>query len=331
MLTQIHEYKGEQASILADKAEMLAPLAEMARVQSTEASNRMEGVSASDSRIRKLVLDKTTLRTRDERKIAGYRDVLAAVQENYAYLPPKTSVILQMYHDLGKYSGGALGGIYRSTDGGAGEEGTPGRRISPQSVPAEEIPQAMERLCASFDEALRNPVMDPLLLTPLFVLDFLCIQPFHGGNGPMSRLLTLLLLDRAGYLVGNYISLEKRIEETREAYDKALRRSSAGWREERNRDIPFVGYVLETVLASYRELSRQIQRLTVSGVSKPDRVREMIKGAPGRITKAEILEGCSDISQVTVQRALMELRKSGEIIKLGGGRYTAYIWNRERK
>ena len=207
MLTQIHEYKGEQASILADKAEMLAPLAEMARVQSTEASNRMEGVSASDSRIRKLVLDKTTPRTRDERKIAGYRDVLAAVQENYAYLPPKTSVILQMYHDLGKYSGGALGGIYRSTDGGAGEEGTPGRRISPQPVPAEEIPQAMERLCASFDEALRNPVMDPLLLTPLFVLDFLCIQPFHGGNGPMSRLLTLLLLDRAGYLVGNYISL----------------------------------------------------------------------------------------------------------------------------
>ena len=147
----------------------------------------------------------------------------------------------------------------------------------------------------------------------------------------MSRLLTLLLLYRAGYIVGKYISIEKLIEGSKETYYEALQQSSRGWHEGENNYAPFVRYTLGVVAAAYREFSSRVQALAVSGMSKPDRVREIIKGTLGKITKAEILEQCPDISQITVQRTLAELQKNGDIIKLSGGRYTAYIWNRERE
>ena len=173
--------------------------------------------------------------------------------------------------------------------------------------------------------------MDPLLLIPMFVLDFLCIHPFNDGNGRMSRLLTLLLLYRAGYIVGKYISIEKLIEESKETYYEALQQSSLNWHEAANDYAPFVRYTLGVVAAAYQEFSIRVQALSVSGMSKPDRIREIIKGTLGKITKAEIAEQCPDISQVTIQRTLADLQKSGEILKLSGGRYSAYIWNREKE
>ena len=163
----------------------------------------------------------------------------------------------------------------------------------------------------------------------MFILDFLCIHPFNDGNGRMSRLLTLLLLYRSGYIVGKYISIEKMIEQSKETYYEALQQSSAGWHENANDYGPFVRYMLGVIVAAYRDFSSRVQLLTTKGLSKPDRIRELIKDTLGKITKVEIMEKCPDISQATVQRTLSELQKSGEIIKLSGGRYTAYIWNRE--
>ena len=332
MLTQIHEFKGEQALFIEAKADTLTQLMEIAKVQSTEASNKIEGISTSDDRIKKLVLDKTTPRTRDEREIAGYRDVLAAIHESHDYIPPKSTVILQLHRDLYKYSGSSVGGAYKSSDNSIAEEDSQGqKRVRFQPVPAWETPEAMETLCESFGEALHDPAKDPLLLIPLFILDFLCIHPFRDGSGRMSRLLTLLLLYRAGYIVGKYVSIEKMIEHTKETYYEALYQSSSGWHEGKNDDISFVSYLLGVILASYREFSQRIQLLSVSSLSKPDRIRAVIKSTLGKVTKAEILQKCPDISQVTVQRTLIELQKRGEIIKLSGGRYTAYTWNRERE
>lgn len=164
----------------------------------------------------------------------------------------------------------------------------------------------------------------------MFILDFICIHPFNDGNGRLSRLLTLLLLYRSGYIVGKYISIEKAIEQSKETYYEALCQSSAGWHENENDYAPFVRYLLGVTVAAYRDFSSRVQVLVTSGMSKPDRVRERIKNTFGKITKAEIMEKCPDISEATIQRTLIELQKSGEIIKLSGGRYTAYIWNRER-
>ena len=200
-------------------------------------------------------------------------------------------------------------------------------RLEP--VSAWETPGAMTALCDAFRTAMQDTEFDPLLLIPIFILDFLCIHPFNDGNGRMSRLLTLLLLYRSGYIVGKYISIEKLISDTKETYYEALQESSCNWHEGTNDYAPFVTYMLGVLVAAYRDFESRIELLTTKGLSKPDRVREIIKNHLGKITKSEIMAKCPDISQITVQRALAELLKNGEITKLSGGRYTAYLWSGE--
>ena len=326
MLAQIHEYKGQHGKVREDE---LTYLVEVARIQSTEASNRIEGIYTSNERLQKLVKDKTTPQNRSEKEIAGYRDVLATIHESYDYIPVKPSMILQLHRDLYKFSGMGIGGVYKSADNVISEEdGQGNKRIRFQPVTAWETPEAIEQLCKAFNELCGKGQYDPLLMIPVFVLDFLCIHPFNDGNGRMSRLLTLLLLYRAGYYVGKYVSIEKLIESSKVAYYNELEESSAGWHEERSNYVPFVTYQLGVILAAYREFS---ERMNVVGenLKKPNRIRELLKERLGTITKTEIMQQCPDISQITVQRALNELVKSGEVLKLGGGRYTSYTWNRE--
>lgn len=331
LLGQLHEFKGQQTLFMEAKSDTLGQLAEIAKIQSTEASNRIEGIRTSGDRLNLLLKDKTTPRTRDEKEIAGYRDVLSTIHENHDYIPVKPSIILQLHRDLYKFSGMAMGGNYKSSDNLIEEKDAQGNRsVRFRPVPAWATPEAIDRICSAYDEALRDAAMDPLLLIPVFILDFLCIHPFNDGNGRMSRLLTLLLLYRSGYIVGKYISIEKLIEQTKETYYEALQQSSLDWHEGKNDYIPFVRYTLGVILAAYREFSSRVQLLTTSGLSKPERIRAIIRDTLGRITKTELAEKCPDISQTTIQRTLNELVKQGEILKIGGGRYTAYTWNRER-
>jgi len=330
LVAQIHEYKGEQALFIEANTDTLSQLMEIAKIQSTEASNKIEGISTSDERLKKIVRDKTMPRTRNEEEIAGYRDVLATIHENYDAIPPIPPLFLQIHRDLYKFSGKSIGGSYKSSDNVIEEVDTQGNRyVRFQPVPAWETPVAMKKLCTALSDISKFTEYDPLLLIPIFILDFLCIHPFNDGNGRMSRLLTLLLLYRSGYIVGKYISVEKAIELSKVTYYETLQQSSEGWHEEKNDYLPFVRYLLGVIVAAYREFSSRVQYLTTSDLSKPDRVRKIIKGTLGKITKTEIMQKCPDISQVTIQRALNDLMQNNEIIKLGGGRYTTYIWNRE--
>lgn len=330
-LSLIHEFKGEQTLFIEAKSDTLTQLVEIARIQSTEASNKIEGIYTSDERLKALVKDTTRPKTRNEREIAGYRDVLNTIHENHDYIPPKPSIILQLHRDLYKFEGSDIGGNYKSSDNIIEEEDSLGNKfVRFKPVAAWQTPEAMDCLCEAFEEALEEKQIDPLILIPMFVLDFLCIHPFNDGNGRMSRLLTLLLLYRAEYIVGKYISIEKLIEKTKESYYEALQQSSLRWHEDENDYEPFVKYMLSVVVAAYRDFSARVALLTVEGRSKPDRIRELIKETWGSITKSEILERCPDISQITVQRTLAELVENGQVIKIGGGRYTKYTWNREK-
>ncbi len=332
MLAQIHEHKGEQNSILGIQSDTLNHLIAIAKIQSTESSNKIEGIYTSDERLQKIVKDKTTPQNRSEKEIAGYRDVLTTIHENHEYIPLKPSMILQLHRDLYKFSGLNIGGAYKPSDNVISEEDAQGHKsVRFQPVPAWETPEAMERACAAFNEANNSGEYDSLLLIPMFILDFLCIHPFNDGNGRMSRLLTLLLLYRADFDVGKYISIERLIEQTKSTYYDVLQDSSQNWHEETNDYLPFVRYLLGVILAAYREFSQRANVLLNPAVKKPNRVREIIQGHLGKITKAEILNQCPDISQTTIQRALNELVKNDEIIKIGGGRYTAYTWNREKE
>lgn len=330
LLSAIHEYKGEQNLFIEAQSDALTHLLEVAKIQSTEASNKIEGIYTSDERLKKIVLDKTMPKSRSEREIAGYRDVLSTIHESHEYIPPKPAIVLQLHRDLYKFSGMETGGIYKAADNIIAEVDASGNKsIRFKPVAAWEAPEAIEKACTALNEALEDPAVDNLIVIPMFILDFLCIHPFNDGNGRMSRLLTLLLLYRSGYIVGKYISIEKMIERSKETYYERLQESSRGWHEGENSYEPFVGYMLGVIVAAYREFSSRVRLLTTSEMSKPDRIGEIIKDNLGKITKAQIMEKCPDISLVTVQRTLSELQKDGKIRKIGGGRNTAYIWKCE--
>ncbi len=327
-LVQIHEMKGQQNLFIEAQKDALAKLLEIAKIQSTEASNRIEGIITTDDRLKKIVMNKTTPTGRNEREIAGYRDVLKTVHENYDYIPVRPGMILQLHRDLYKFSNSAIGGSFKNSDNIIAEELPDGtKRVRFQPVPAWETTEAMDALCNALQEASTDPELDPLLLMPMFILDFLCIHPFNDGNGRMSRLLTLLLLYRSGYFVGKYISIERLIADSKETYYEVLQDSSTGWHEGENDYLPFVRYMLGVVIAAYREFASRVDILIMRRISKPDRVREIIRNTTGRITKAQIMRQCPDISQKTVERALAEMLKNGEIIKISGGRYASYTWN----
>lgn len=327
-LTIIHEYKGRQQLIAERHADVLDDLMEVAKIQSTESSNNIEGIYTTDNRLKKIVLDKTTPKTRDEREIAGYRDVLNTIHENYEHIPIRDTFILQLHRDLYKFENASNGGQFKTADNVIEEEDSAGNKfVRFRPMPAWETPDAIINLCHAYQEALDKSEADALLIIPMFVLDFLSIHPFNDGNGRLSRLLTLLLLYQNDYIVGRYISLEKLIEQTKERYYDALWESSRGWMDNENDYEPFVKYLLGIVTAAYRDFFDRAQIVEEKKVPKPDRIEELIKEHLGTITKAEIVRKAPGISLTTVQRTLTELVKEEKIIKIGGGRYTKYKWN----
>lgn len=324
MVGSIHEHKGKQELFLEANIDELKTLLEVALIQSTGASNRIEGIFTSDKRLEELVSQKAEPRNRSEQEIAGYREVLATIHESYEYINPRSNIILQLHRDLYSYAGS--GGNYKNSDNVIAEtdaEGHQKARFIP--VPAFQTAEAVDELCTNFLEAWEAGQMDKLILIPMFILDFLCIHPFNDGNGRMSRLLTLLLFYKAGYIVGKYVSMEMLIERTKETYYEALLASSAGWHEEANTYEPFVKYYLGIMLKAYNEFESRVEHLKHRSLSKPDRVKAVINQKVGKITKKEIMELCPDISKVTVERTLTELVKSGDIAKVGAGPSTGYV------
>ena len=328
LLTTIHEFKGRQALFIEANSDKLLDLLEIAKIQSTEYSNKIEGIYTSDDRLKQIVLDKTMPKTRSEKEIAGYRDVLNTIHANYEYIPIIPSMLLQLHRDLYKFSGEGYGGKFKSSDNIIAEVGRNGEKsIRFKPVPAWQTAESINDLCSAFNEIIESENVDPLLLIPMFILDFLCIHPFDDGNGRMSRLLMLLLLYRSGYIVGKYISLEKIIENSKESYYEVLKESSYGWHENENNYEPFVRYTLGIIVSAYREFESRVILVSKVNVSKSERISEIIKGHIGKITKSEIMKLCPDISQTTVQRTLNNLLENGQITKIGGGRYTSYTWN----
>lgn len=324
MVGSIHEHKGKQELFLEANIDELKTLLEVALIQSTGASNRIEGIFTNDKRLEELVSQKAEPRNRSEQEIAGYREVLATIHESYEYINPRPNIILQLHRDLYSYAGS--GGKYKNSDNVIAEtdaEGHQKARFIP--VPAFQTAEAVDELCISFLEAWESGQMDKLILIPMFILDFLCIHPFNDGNGRMSRLLTLLLFYKAGYIVGKYVSMEMLIERTKETYYEALQASSVGWHEEANTYEPFVKYYLGIMLKAYNEFESRVEHLKHRSLSKPDRVKAVIDQKVGKITKKEIMELCPDISKVTVERTLTGLVKNGYIAKVGAGPSTGYV------
>jgi len=326
MLSAIHEYRGKQDLFITAKKDVLRTLLEIAVIQSTDSSNRIEGVFTSDVRLKELVEQRAEPISRNEREIAGYRDVLATIHENYEYIPITPNTILQLHRDLYSFQPAGIGGHWKNCDNFIAETDTAGRKhIRFTPTPAVETPDAMENLCRAYSDAVQRGVYDPVLLAALFIFDFLCIHPFNDGNGRMSRLLTLLLLYRSGYIVGKYISIEMLIEKSKQTYYESLQESSAHWNNAENNYIPFVRFFLGTVIKTYREFEDRVTHVVTGKTTKSDRIRLVFESRLGKISKADIAEQCPDISISMIERTLKELLDAGFIEKVGNGKRTAYV------
>ncbi|MDE6742935.1 MAG: Fic family protein [Lachnospiraceae bacterium] len=327
LVAQIHEYKGRQELFLKQRPKELERLVELAKVQSTEASNEIEGIRTTNTRLKQLCADKTAPKNRDEEEIMGYRDVLNTIHENYKYIPVKSSYILQLHRDLYKYSQKAIGGRFKNSQNyisavnEAGEEYVLFTPLAPY-----ETAPAIDAICENYNRMLDEGSVDILLLIPIFIHDFLCIHPFSDGNGRMSRLLTTLLLYKNGYLVGKYISLESKIAKNKIKYYQVLEECQIGWHEGEEHVAAFTKYILQTVLAAYRDFE---DRVNVVGekMTAIEMVERAVSRKYGKITKSDIMESCPTIGQKSVEAAIKKLVDKGVLIKKGNGRGAYYLRN----
>ena len=328
LVAKIHEYKGRQDLYIRQKPVELDRLIQIARIQSTEASNKIEGIVTTSTRMKQLFEEKTTPRSRDEDEIMGYRDVLNTIHESYEYIPIRPSYILQLHKELLRRTGLSYSGHFKSVQNYIDEtapDGTSVIRFTP--VSPYETPDAVENLCNAYELAIANEKIDSLILIPAFICDFLCIHPFNDGNGRMSRLLTLLLLYKNGYSVGKYISIEKQIEKTKDRYYDTLEASDAGWHEEENDPTPFIRYMLQVILACYTEFEERVGLMADTGIASTayDIVRRYTEGTIGKFTGADVVAHCPSIGRSSALSALKKLTEEGLIIREGSGRSTFYV------
>ena len=328
LISKIHEYKGKQSYLLDTKKDTLETLLKVAKIESTSSSNKIEGIYTTDKRISEIVNHKLEPKNRNEEEIAGYRDVLSLIHENYNFIDINKNTILQLHRDLYKYTGYNYGGKFKNSQNYIEEENEKGeKKIRFTPLSAVETPIAIEELCKNYNELVNNELCDLLVLIPIFILDFVSIHPFNDGNGRLSRLLTLLLLYKADYMVGKYISIEKIIEETKDSYYDTLEKSSVKWHSNENDYSYFVEYYLGIILNAYKEFDSRINVVENKKITAYDRIIDIFKENIIPIDKAFIISKCPDLSETTIERTLNKLLKEDKIVKISGGRYTKYKWN----
>ena len=315
------EFKGKETLFKQQTPQVLETLRQVSVIQSTESSNRIEGIVASSDRLKQLVEEKTAPRDRSEQEIAGYRDVLNTIHANHPHIRCMPNIVLQLHRDLYKFTP-QTGGRWKMADNEIVEtraDGSKAVRFNP--VHAHLTSEYMEHLCIRFNTELEQGEVDPLLLVPAYVLDFLCIHPFVDGNGRMARLLSLLLLYQAGYEVGRYISLEKMIESQREGYYDALYASSQDWHDGRHSLLPWWEYFLGVMmLGAYREFEERVNLLESGRGAKRTMVLDVIGRMTGAFTVSELTERCPTVSIDRIRQILREESKAGHLACLSKGR-----------
>lgn len=322
----IHEAKGRQELYLIQKPEELDRLVEIAKIKSTEASNAIEGIRTTDSRLKQLVNKKTTPRNRNEKEIAGYRDALSVIHESFEYIPLTPNYILQLHSILCSHNNEInFGGKYKNVQNyisATDEKGNSYTLFTPLSP--FETPMAVQNLCDEYNKAIERKDVDPLILIPIFIHDFLCIHPFNDGNGRMSRLLTTLLLYRSGYYVGKYISLEAKISEIKDLYYDALYDSQKEWYEGNDDATPFIKYLLSIIEMAYKDFEDRV-KLISKKLSAYELVDNAVKQKLGKITKSDIAELCPSLSISAIEKTMAKMVEKGKLEKSGSGRTTYYI------
>lgn len=324
-IASIYKEAGKQELYLKQRPEELEKLVEIAKVQSTEASNAIEGIVTTNTRIRQLVEEKTSPRNRDEQEIAGYRDVLSIIHDSFDVIPITQNYILQLHKILYSHMNNPMAGRTKNVQNyisATYPDGYTETLFTPMAP--YETPEALDRICEEYNRVIGNMEVEPLIAIPVFIHDFLCIHPFNDGNGRMSRLLTTLLLYRCGFYVGKYISLEAKIAKNKDLYYSTLNQSQDGWHEGADDPVPFIKYLLGIILAAYKDFGERFE-IVAEKLPAIDVVRKATQSKIGRFTKQDIRELCPSLSLSSVEGALRKLVASGELKREGAGKSTYYL------
>lgn len=325
LVAAIYKYVGKQELYLKQKPNELEKLVEIAKVQSTEASNAIEGIVTTNTRIRQLVEEKTTPRNRDEQEIAGYRDVLNVIHENFDAIPVTKNYILQLHKILYSHMNNPIAGQTKSVQNYISATYPDGHtEVLFTPLAPHETPEALDKICDEYNRVIGNFEVEPLIVIPIFIHDFLCIHPFNDGNGRMSRLLTTLLLYRSGFYIGKYISLEAKIAKNKDLYYDALGRSQDGWHKGIEDVVPFIKYILGTILAAYKDFEDRFS-IVEEKLPAVDIVRKATRNKIGKFTKQDIRELCPSLSVSSIEGSLRKLVKEGELKREGSGKGTYYV------
>ena len=324
LIAAIYKEAGKQEMYLKQRPKELEKLVEIAKIQSTEASNAIEGIVTTSTRIRQLVEEKTAPQNRDEQEIAGYRDVLNIIHENFDAIPISQRYILQLHKILYSHMNNPRAGKTKSVQNYISAT-YPDGHVETLFTPLApyETPEALDKICEEYNRVIGNMEVEPLIVVPIFIHDFLCIHPFNDGNGRMSRLLTTLLLYRNGFYVGKYISLEAKIAKNKDLYYNALGRSQDGWHEGMEDVVPFIKYLLGIVLSAYKDFEERFA-LVETKRSALEMVRCATMNKLGRFTKQDIRELCPSLSISSIEGALRKLVASGELKREGVGKNICY-------
>ena len=324
LIAAIYKEAGKQEMYLKQRPEELEKLVEIAKIQSTEASNAIEGIVTTSTRIKQLVKEKTTPKNRDEQEIAGYRDVLNIIHESFDAIPLSQNYILQLHKILYSHMNNPMAGRIKTVQNyiSAAYSDNHTEILFTPLAPFE-TSEALDKICEEYNRVIGNMEVEPLIAIPVFIHDFLCIHPFNDGNGRMSRLLTTLLLYRNGFYVGKYISLEAKIAKNKDLYYDALGRAQIGWHEGKEDVVPFIKYLLGTVLAAYRDFA---DRFALVEIKLPalETVRRAALNKIGRFTKQDIHELCPSLSISSIEGGLRKLVSAAELKKEGSGKNICY-------
>lgn len=325
LIAAIYKYAGKQELYLKQRPDELEKLVEIAKIQSTESSNAIEGIVTTNTRIKQLVEESTTPKNRDEEEIAGYRDVLNIIHESFDAIPITKNYILQLHKILYSHMNNPIAGQTKTVQNYISATYPDGHtEVFFTPMAPFETPKALEKICEEYNRVIGNLEVEPLIAIPVFIHDFLCIHPFNDGNGRMSRLLTTLLLYRSGFYVGKYISLEAKIAKNKELYYEVLGKDQNGWHEGEEDVVLFIKYLLGTILAAYKDFE---DRFEIIGEKRPalEMVRKATKNKIGKFSKQDIRELCPSLSISSIEGSLRTLVKEGELMRGGSGKATYYV------
>lgn len=329
-IASIYEYKGRQDLFIGQKPTQLNRLIEIAKIQSTESSNEIEGIITTKPRLKQLMSDKTSPKNRSEQEILGYRNALNLVHDSYDYIHINSSNILQLHKELLKQTELSFGGKFKNTPNEIVSIDADGnKKILFRPLDPFETPEAIDRLCETFNKEMALKNIEPLILIFNFILDFLCIHPFNDGNGRMSRLLTILLLYKSGFVVGKYMSIEKTIADNKELYYEVLLKSDENWLNEENDPTYFIKYMLGIVLGCYRDFENRviIEEKAGTRMTSYEIVKKYAENTIGKFTKNDALIACPSLGSSSVESALKKLVEDETISRMGSGKNTYYIKN----